>query len=276
MVGLPFHRDARTDLYEFLQTHPGDAAVFDAAMTAVATQILAALLTGYDFTGVDSVVDVGGGSGGLLAAIMTEHPGIRGTWFDQPSVLAGAVPVLAAAGVVDRCQMVGGDFFVSVPTQEATSTYSATSSTTGTTSRPSASCAPWELLRVRMRGCCSSSRCCPTGSSPPWRSSWTWRCLLSPPVDGSGTRLSTGHCSTRPGSPSGRAWRHAWASAQATSKRLAPADRTRAHRPHPTPAARNSAAVPAARMTTPAKPTRSRKATAATANPAARASSTSV
>lgn len=134
MVGMPFHRDAWTDLYEsvrtgepafarvhgaalfdYLQTHPDDAAIFDAAMTTVATQILAAFLTGYDFTAVDTVVDVGGGSGGLLAAVLAQQPRMRGILFDQPAVVAGALRVLTAAGVAGRCELVSGDFFRSVP-----------------------------------------------------------------------------------------------------------------------------------------------------------------
>jgi hypothetical protein len=134
MVGLPFHRNAWTDLYTsvrtgepafarvhgtdlftYLHSHSDDAAVFDAAMTGVATQILAGFLTDYDFTPFRTVVDVGAGSGGLLAAVLTRQPVLRGTLFDQPAVVSSALPVLTAAGVADRCEIMSGDFFVSVP-----------------------------------------------------------------------------------------------------------------------------------------------------------------
>ena len=61
------------------------------------------------------VVDVGGGQGVLLAAVLRAHPHLRGVLFDQPAVVAGAAPVLRAAGVADRCEVVGGDFFAAVP-----------------------------------------------------------------------------------------------------------------------------------------------------------------
>jgi hypothetical protein len=60
-------------------------------------------------------VDVGGGSGGLLAAVLDRYPGVRGVVFDQPGVVAGAGELLAARGLADRCAVVGGDFFAGVP-----------------------------------------------------------------------------------------------------------------------------------------------------------------
>jgi hypothetical protein len=58
---------------------------------------------------------VGGGRGMLLATILKTHRHVRGLLFEQPSVLAGARERLAAAGIADRCDMVAGDFFESVP-----------------------------------------------------------------------------------------------------------------------------------------------------------------
>jgi len=61
-------------------------------------------------------VDVGGGQGVLLAAVLRAHPALRGVLFDQPHVLAGAEQMMAEAGVADRCARVSGDFFASAPT----------------------------------------------------------------------------------------------------------------------------------------------------------------
>jgi hypothetical protein len=61
------------------------------------------------------VVDVGGGQGALLAAILAANPQARGVLFDLPHVVAGAAPQLRAAGVADRCEVVGGSFFETVP-----------------------------------------------------------------------------------------------------------------------------------------------------------------
>jgi hypothetical protein len=84
-------------------------------MTDLARQVAAALLTAYDFGRFGTVVDVGGGNGTLLAAILAEYPKTRGVLFDQPHVVAGAPRVLAGAGVADRCEVVGGSFFEAVP-----------------------------------------------------------------------------------------------------------------------------------------------------------------
>jgi hypothetical protein len=70
---------------------------------------------GYDFTGIRTVVDVGGGRGTLLAALLRGHGHLQGTLFEVPAVAAGARAVLDAAGVTGRCQVVAGDFFHAVP-----------------------------------------------------------------------------------------------------------------------------------------------------------------
>lgn len=84
-------------------------------MTGLSRGVTEAVLKAYDFTQFASVVDVGGGQGALLAAILAKHASVRGVVFDQPQVVAGAGPVLRAAGVAERCQAVGGDFFEAVP-----------------------------------------------------------------------------------------------------------------------------------------------------------------
>ena len=58
---------------------------------------------------------MGGGEGTQLAAILARHPAIRGILFDQPEIVTRAQPVLAAAGVDERCELVGGTFFEDVP-----------------------------------------------------------------------------------------------------------------------------------------------------------------
>lgn len=90
-------------------------ALFDAAM-ADASRLQAGLLARqHDFSGCRDVCDVGGGTGTLLAGILTAHPGLHGTLFDLPAVVAKAAPTLTAAGVADRVAVVAGDFFASVP-----------------------------------------------------------------------------------------------------------------------------------------------------------------
>jgi SAM-dependent methyltransferase len=71
--------------------------------------------TGYDFSPIRTVADIGGGRGTLLAAILRAHGHVRGVLFERPSVVADAAEVLQAAGVADRCETVPGDFFQGVP-----------------------------------------------------------------------------------------------------------------------------------------------------------------
>jgi hypothetical protein len=134
LVGLPLHRDPWTDLYETIQTgesafdrvhgtkhfdylaeHPEDAVVSEAAMTSLSTTLTVSILQAYDFTHFGTVVDVGGGRGNLLAAILAANPHLQGVLFDKSTVVVGAEEVISSAQVADRCKVVSGDFFDSVP-----------------------------------------------------------------------------------------------------------------------------------------------------------------
>ncbi|HET9000058.1 MAG TPA: methyltransferase [bacterium] len=101
--------------WEYYARNPEAGAAFDGAMTSRSRRQANAVLNACDFKRFACVVDVGGGHGLLLSAILANHPPLRGVLFDQPHVVAGSEPVLRAAGVADRCQVVGGDFFESVP-----------------------------------------------------------------------------------------------------------------------------------------------------------------
>jgi hypothetical protein len=103
------------DVWEYRVHHPGDGAVFDRAMTDTSRRANRDLLEAYDFARFGRVVDVGGGHGALLAALLRAHPQMHGVVFDQPHVVAGAPAVLEAAGIADRCEVVGGSFFDGVP-----------------------------------------------------------------------------------------------------------------------------------------------------------------
>jgi SAM-dependent methyltransferase len=102
-------------LFEYFAQHPEEGAAFDAAMTGISQRQAAAVLAVCDFGRFGRVVDVGGGQGAFLAAILARHPATQGVLFDLPHVIAHAQPVLRAAGVADRCRVVGGDFFEAVP-----------------------------------------------------------------------------------------------------------------------------------------------------------------
>jgi hypothetical protein len=102
-------------LFEFLASHPERAASFDAAMSERTTAFAPSVAAGHDFTGVRTVADIGGGKGTLLAAILRAHGRLRGVLMETPAVAAAAGPVLEAAGVAGRCEVVAGDFFAGVP-----------------------------------------------------------------------------------------------------------------------------------------------------------------
>ena len=102
-------------LFEFLASHPEHAASFDAAMAERTAAFAPGVAAGHDFSGLRTVADVGGGRGTLLAAILRAHGRLRGVLIETPAVAAAAGPVLEAAGVAGRCEVVAGDFFAGVP-----------------------------------------------------------------------------------------------------------------------------------------------------------------
>jgi len=110
-----FERVHGEDLFSYLAKHPDDAAIFNEAMRFVSTGVLTGLVEAYDFSRFPTIVDVGGGTGALLAAILQANPDTRGVPMDRPDVLSGAAPVLRTAGITDRVETVAGDFFQAVP-----------------------------------------------------------------------------------------------------------------------------------------------------------------
>ena len=101
--------------WEKLAEDPEDAAQFNAAMVETSTRVVKEVTAAYDFGGIRSVVDVGGGNGAMLAGILRAYPDVRGTLFDIAAGLEGASQTMAAAGVADRVEVVEGSFFDTVP-----------------------------------------------------------------------------------------------------------------------------------------------------------------
>src|ERR687883_430739 len=100
--------------YEYLARHPELGAPFDRWMTRQSDQHNAAIVAAYDFSPFRTVADLGGAQGSTLAAILRATPSLRGILLDQPQVVANPAP-LEAAGVADRCEVVGGDMLQGVP-----------------------------------------------------------------------------------------------------------------------------------------------------------------
>jgi predicted O-methyltransferase YrrM len=84
-------------------------------MNCISGQVVEALAAAYDFSQFRTIVDVGGGGGALVAAILARHPGVRAVLFDLPHVVADARGFIKQAGFAARCELVGGSFFDTVP-----------------------------------------------------------------------------------------------------------------------------------------------------------------
>lgn len=84
-------------------------------MTALSNAHYAGVVDAYDFRQIRKLVDVGGGYGRLLSMILTAYPKMRGVLFDMPHALEGGRKTMSEAGLADRCEVVSGDFFRSVP-----------------------------------------------------------------------------------------------------------------------------------------------------------------
>ena len=117
-TGEPAFRKDSPDADPFAQMaqDPEAAANFDKAMATFAPQTAAAVAAAYDFSGFETLADVGGGNAALLIGILKMNPRLRGVVFDQPHVAERARENLRAEGFADRCRVVGGSFFDRVPT----------------------------------------------------------------------------------------------------------------------------------------------------------------
>lgn len=101
-------------VFEYFPRDPELSEIFNNAMTTFSNQVIPAALEAYDFSGIDVLVDVAGGHGAVLTAILQEHPKMRGVLFDLDHVVAGARTRIDAAGLADRVQIEAGNFFTKV------------------------------------------------------------------------------------------------------------------------------------------------------------------
>ena len=92
-----------TDAFGYLSESPELAGLFNDAMTALSEVFAASVTDAYDFTAFNVVVDVGGGHGRLVSAILSACPGVRGVLYDLPDVVAGAPPGSTASASATEC-----------------------------------------------------------------------------------------------------------------------------------------------------------------------------
>ena len=103
------------DIWAYFQTEPEQAENFNRYMASMSEPLNQAISMKYDFSGHKRLIDVGGGIGGMISAILAKNPNLQGAIYDAPSVVEQAKGFLASKGVADRCETIGGDFFESVP-----------------------------------------------------------------------------------------------------------------------------------------------------------------
>jgi SAM-dependent methyltransferase len=99
--------------FEYLQRNPAARVVFQKALAGASSR--AGVADIYDFSASRRVADIGGGTGALIAAVLGRYPDLHGILLERAAVLEGAKSHLEDAGVLDRCDLVHGDFFESVP-----------------------------------------------------------------------------------------------------------------------------------------------------------------
>jgi hypothetical protein len=102
-------------IFDWLAKNPEAASLFSETMIGFHGQEPAAIAAAYEFSGLETIVDVGGASGHLLATILDRHPGPRGVLFDLPHVVRDAAPLIQSRGLVGRITVESGSFFDTVP-----------------------------------------------------------------------------------------------------------------------------------------------------------------
>jgi SAM-dependent methyltransferase len=114
--GRPRAREALgMELFDWYAQNPEEAAFFNAAMGNLSALAAKELVRVYDFSTVQTVADVGGAHGVLLTAVLQANPTARGILFDLPHVIATAESAIAEAGLSQRCELISGNFFETVP-----------------------------------------------------------------------------------------------------------------------------------------------------------------
>ncbi len=103
------------DCWQYRAEHPDSARDFDEGMVGFISTHDNAVIASYPFAELKSVVDIGGGEGKLLTALLAANPHMKGVLFEQARVIEKARRRIAAAAMASRCEAVAGDFFAAIP-----------------------------------------------------------------------------------------------------------------------------------------------------------------
>jgi len=104
-----------TGVFDYLTQHAVEMQIFAQAMSSFSAQIGAAVADAYDFSEIQTLADIGGSHGMVLALILASNPAMRGILFDLPGVIEGSSDFLKSRGMHQRIDLKGGNFFESVP-----------------------------------------------------------------------------------------------------------------------------------------------------------------
>lgn len=102
-------------LFQYYAQNPELRKMYDEAQKSGSGAAKGEIIKSYNFSGISKLVDIGGGNGSLIASILIANPTMQGILFEQPSVIAEAKDLIEAEKVKERCELVAGDFFDSVP-----------------------------------------------------------------------------------------------------------------------------------------------------------------
>jgi hypothetical protein len=103
------------NIFEQLRDDVEESALFNQAMTSYSAALSAPVVAAYDFSSFGRIVDVGGGHGRFLTDILAANPRVHGIVFDLPNVVTMATALVNASAAVERCEIIAGDFFESIP-----------------------------------------------------------------------------------------------------------------------------------------------------------------
>ena len=106
------------EVFDWFANKPEEAEIFNNAMTDMSVATAPTVVESYDFSGIETLADIAGGHGYLLAQILKANPKLSGILFDVAPVIAGAGAMLEKEGVTNRVETVAGDFFVEIPSAD--------------------------------------------------------------------------------------------------------------------------------------------------------------
>jgi len=111
----PFNRVFGMSRLEYRERNAEVGTNFNKAMSAATVPTANAVVEAYDFSGVNRVIDLAGGRGALIAAILKRYPHVQGVLTDLPAVANEAEAFIESEGLEDRCETIGGDYYKSIP-----------------------------------------------------------------------------------------------------------------------------------------------------------------